>query len=565
MGAMPVYSVADLLKSQEIEGIHLIAGAGGVGNEISCINIMDNPDSFDWLISGEFLLSTGYIFKDDEALQRKVVRQLAEIGCSGLGLKLRRYLAEIPACMAEEAEELNFPLIELPFGHSLSKISTVINDNIYKQGKNRIDRALTIHRELTKASLQSRGLREIARTAAGFLDNPILIFDSNWRLLCWEDCPNNPHPIQDHIPTTHKAAVLPKEFTDRMPNKLDMFKKPITRRLSLPDGAQIICRVMPVGAYGKNLYGYLVVWETVRTLDAPDYLAMEQVSISVAIERSLAREIEEIKIRMKRDFFDELLSGNIDSMSAMRSLAAMHGMNPEGRYRCLLIRHNFDGHEKEAADQRQLSAWSERCREICHRIANESGISVISVPHSLQTILLLEIHRDKTASDRQTRQFAEDLRNGLSADSGRTPSIVISAPADDIARIADVFADVQRTLRLVRAPVAGDSIIFVEDYAVFHLMDKFIDKKHLLAFAQRSLGKLIEHDRKNGTQLLQTLDAYFLLSGNITEAARLIFVHRNTYGYRLDKIKTLLEDDFTNSMKLLEYQVALLALKITGE
>ena len=39
-----MFTIADLLKLPDIQGIRLLAGAGGVENEISRTNIMDNPD-----------------------------------------------------------------------------------------------------------------------------------------------------------------------------------------------------------------------------------------------------------------------------------------------------------------------------------------------------------------------------------------------------------------------------------------------------------------------------------------------------------------------------------------
>ena len=73
-----MFTIADLLKLPDIQGIRLLAGAGGVENEISRTNIMDNPDTFDWLISGELLLSTGYIFREDEELQRRLIHRVAQ-------------------------------------------------------------------------------------------------------------------------------------------------------------------------------------------------------------------------------------------------------------------------------------------------------------------------------------------------------------------------------------------------------------------------------------------------------------------------------------------------------
>lgn len=558
------YSIADLLKSPDIKGIRLVAGARGVENEISRTNIMDNPDTFDWLIAGEFLLSTGYIFRDDADMQRNIVRRLAEIRCAGLGIKAQRYLREIPACMVEEAEQCGLPLIELPFGHSLSTVTSVINDHLYRQGGDRMERALSVHRELTRAALQSGGLREIARVAVGFLQNPVLIMDSSWRLLAWEDHPGNLHPLGEAIPLKRKAYALPEAFTGSLPNSLDMFRKPVTRRLALPTGQQVLCRVMPVGAHDSGLYGYVVVWETVHTLDAADYVALEQVSISVAMERSRAREMEEIKFRVKRDFFDDLLSGNIESLTAVRSLAELHGLRWGSRYRCILVRHSLGSHEDKLLNQRDFEEKSARSTELCAKAAAEAGLQAITIPHSFQTILLVE--HPEGAGAPSLHEFAEELLERL--ETAFRPGdllIAVGALSADLTRIADSFADVQKTLRLTREAAGNSRIVFMDDYAVFHLLDKNIDRQQLAAFARRSLGRLLDYDRENDAHLTETLDNYFAHAGNISEAAKHMYIHRNTYIYRLDKIKGILEDDFTSPQKLLEYQTALLAMKITGE
>lgn len=557
------YTIADLLKSTDIKGIRLVAGAVGAENSISRTNIMDNPDTFDWLIAGELLLSTGYIFRDSEEMQRNIVRRLAEIRCSGLAVKIQRYLPEIPPCMVEEAEKAGFPLIELPFGHSLSMVTDIINSHIFAQGQNRMEQALAIHRELTRTALQAGGLRDIAAVAVNFVHNPILIFDSNWRLLCWEDYPGNPWPLAENISTKRKAEALPREFTTSMPDALEMFRKPVTRRLSLQNGRQVLCRVMPVGVRDGGLYGYVVIWETVHTLDAADYVALEQVTVSIAMERARAREIEEIKVRVRRDFFDDLLSGNIESLSAVRSLAELHGLHWESRYRCILVRYSAGTHEEKLLRQEQYRADTDTCATICAKAAARAKLNAVTIPHSFQMILLLEL-REESATH-TIREFAAELAEDLTA--AFPPDrllVVVGAPADDITRIAESFSDVQQTLKLAREYKSGSPVAFVEDFAVFHLLDKNVDRSRLAQFARNTLGKLMDYDRDNGTQLLQTLEHYFAQSGNISEAAKGMYIHRNTYIYRLDKIKGILGDRFDNPQKLLEYQIALLCMKITG-
>jgi purine catabolism regulator len=560
------FTVAELLKLPDISGIRLAAGASGVENEISRTNIMDNPDTFDWLIAGEFLLTTGYIFKDDEDMQRSIVRRLAEIHCAGMGLKVRRYFAKTPDCMVEEADRLGFPLVELPFGHSLSTVGSMINERLYIRDDERMSQALSIHRDLTKAALKSGGLSEIARVAVGFIRNPILIFDSGWHLLAWQEYPGNPLPLGSNIPLKRKEAALPKEFTDSMPPELEMFRKPIARRLPLPGGSQPLCRVMPVGGGDGSLYGYIVIWETVHTMDAADYAALEHVSISVAMERVRAREIEEIKHRISRDFFDDLLSGAIESISAARSLAEAHGLKWNAKYRCVLVRHTNSDKEDQLINHQKYADCCNLAAEICKKAAKAIKIHIVMVPHSYQTIFLAEQPEASGEAVDAIRQFAETLLEELEkAFDPREIIIAIGASSPDIMRITESYSDAQKTMRLARGWDNPERIIYADDYAAFRLLDKFVEPQQLREFTRKSIGSLIDWDKENGSDLVRTLSCYFSFSGNMSEAAKFMFIHRNTYIYRMEKIKGILKNDFANPHKLLEYQLALLAMRIAGQ
>ena len=109
-----MYTIGSFLREKDLPGLKLMAGGDHLQVEVTNINILDNPDSYDWLSSGDLLLTTGYFFREDEALQRQLIRELSELNCVGLAIKTRRYFDEIPEIMLEEANRLGFPLIEIP-------------------------------------------------------------------------------------------------------------------------------------------------------------------------------------------------------------------------------------------------------------------------------------------------------------------------------------------------------------------------------------------------------------------------------------------------------------------
>ena len=555
-----MFTVADFLKLSEIQDIRLLAGAGGVGRIISRTSFIDNPDTFDWMTPGEFVLSTGYLFPEGEDQQRRILQQMVEIGCSGLAVKTNRYLREIPLCMIEEADALDFPLLELPYGHSLASVADITNRHLYQIYDEKMARPMAIQRQLNIASIRPDSLHEIARVSVAYMGNPVLILDSNWRLLAWEDCPQNPYPLRESLTLKRKAAVLPQEFIESIPDTLDRFRKPITRRYSLENNNQIICRVVPVSVYDSSTYGYIVVWETVRTLDAADYIALEQVAVSVAIERIRARENEEAKVRSRREFFDDLLSGNFESLSAARAMAELHGLRSDTPYRCLLVRYARDSAEERIAPQK-LGLEGERCMEICLHTAKELCLSVMGVPYSAYAVLLLASPAGERESEKQARRYAEALYDALAAQFSPKSFIIVGVPADDITQIPETYRDLHSIAKILRGSTTYPPIIFAEDYSAVMLLEKYVDRKNLADFVRKTLGALEDYDRENHSRLLMTLDVYFSKSGNITEVAKEMYIHRNTCIYRMEKIKTILQDDFSNPMKLLNYQIALWVMK----
>lgn len=559
------FTVTDFLALSEIEGTRLAAGAGGVDHVITRTNILDNPDTFDWLMPGEFLLSTGYIFKDDPAVQRQIVRSLAEIDCAGLCIKVKRYLSEIPACMIEEADRLDLPLIELPFGYALSTTIGIINRKLFHQSDVLLEQTVSIHREITQTALASGGIHGIAETLARLIGNPVLVTDSSWNLLAHVDRPDDPLPLAQHLNIARKSRPFPESFTQSLPGDLKNYKKAVTRLFSPDDGHAVTCRILPIAAH-DYIYGYLVVWETVRKLTDLDYIALEQAAVVAALERIRAKEVEQIKLRVRKDFFDDLLSGNIESLNAVRSLAELHGLDFERRYRCLLVRYGEAEQpfqEQSILHQNQYRQDAERCAAAIAQAAEEAGYKAISVPRGLQTAVLVELGRSSTEDGQRLRTMAQRIVELLLAPPSLEPVLVVVGKAvNDLSEVHQSFRTVQHGHRMARTMGLVDMAVFMDDFAVYQLLSENVDKEALRRFCEHSIGPLLQYDRENGTQFVETLDRYFQHNGNISDAAKDMYIHRNTYIYRIEKIKALLGLDLKNPQKLLELQLGLMAQRL---
>lgn len=71
---------------------------------------------------------------------------------------------------------------------------------------------------------------------------------------------------------------------------------------------------------------------------------------------------------------------------------------------------------------------------------------------------------------------------------------------------------------------------------------------YLYSMIHPDVLRLFESDRNSGTDYIRTLHAYLVCDRNSREAAAMIYVHRNTLLYRMDKIKEMISMDLSDNL-----------------
>src|SRR4051795_5022505 len=105
-------SVTEVLGTAVLKGSRVLAGAAGLDRPVQRLNVMEGPDSLEWVKPHELLLTTGYPLRASEDLA-KLAGDLDDRGVSALAVKFGRYLGELPAEMLREADRRGFPVIGL--------------------------------------------------------------------------------------------------------------------------------------------------------------------------------------------------------------------------------------------------------------------------------------------------------------------------------------------------------------------------------------------------------------------------------------------------------------------
>lgn len=112
--------------------------------------------------------------------------------------------------------------------------------------------------------------------------------------------------------------------------------------------------------------------------------------------------------------------------------------------------------------------------------------------------------------------------------------------------VSDAYLQTLAVLEVSRRMNTTNRIVSFEDYHPFLLIDYYSEKFSLKSLCMPTMLLLQEYDRNHKTPLLPTLK-YFIETGmDYTKTAGALFIHRNSLGYRIDKIKSILNiSDFS--------------------
>ena len=121
-------------------------------------------------------------------------------------------------------------------------------------------------------------------------------------------------------------------------------------------------------------------------------------------------------------------------------------------------------------------------------------------------------------------------------------SVVISTPEHFTA----TYTQTKHAKRLCHMINNDQALVFYRDLMIVDLFDKTSNYLDLTQYILPIFIEIQAYDHDNDTQYLQTLFHYYNTNHSIQQTAALMYVHRNTIGYRLNKIQDLFDLDLND-------------------
>jgi len=605
--------VRDLLRIPHFRDAVLLGGETGLGAAVTRVNVMEVPDVADWVRPGEFLMTTGYPFRQQPEAFETLVAQLAAKGVSALGIKTKRFIDKVPEGAIRAANEHGLPLIELPPSTAFSDVVREVMERVLVQESRQLSTLQSRVQRLSRTLLQGDGLAAFLELVESMLGNPAVLLNGDDRCLA---SPGAAEAV---------AGIGPAGWA-----KLR------------EDSAMETC-FMPVG--GRNVRVYcaaaldgprqpvlLLLFELRREYDIVDMLTMNWAAELVGFEISNRAARQRIEAKYIGQFLQDWIAGRIVSPSDLRLRAEACGcpIADGDEYRVGLVR--FEGGRppahalQEAARQLgfgrapgrepgaavrwtvldgELVALFSRPRTAPDAVAAVPGSRAVAAAAGERTAASAADSRAAAAAaGERTVASAADSRAAAAAGAvtavagARTAASAAASAsrgagpfghAEDDAGVREIVSSLRQTLKFGRfrfclgrwvgsrgdvpesyrearraAEVAElcrmrDDVVAYGRLGTYLLLYRLAGSPEAEEFTEETLRPLLSHDSRHYSPgaLIETLKAYFECNGNVKETAERLFVHYNTVAYRLERIRGELGIPLDDAETRLRLQLAI--------
>jgi purine catabolism regulator len=548
--------VRALLDSPSLAGSAVLAGHAGLDRVVGGLNVMEVPDILPWVKPHEFLLTTAFplsqgVPDERERVLLELVVELNARGLAALGVKLGRYLAELPPRVLERADELGFPILRLPDGVAFDEVLADVFTRLLDRQAGVLAEADALHRAISAIVLAGGGLPQIADEVSRLLDCVVLITTPDGRILADEGT----EPHRSALESSGQFDLSGRFMVERL--------RPGYQQLRSSGGtAGSGCAAMTSIVAGGIDHGRIVAYRGDGRLASGTSQALERVAIVAALTITKELAVSAVEGKFRGDYLRDVLTGLVAADDTVVAHCRSLGWDIDRPM--VVVVAELDPIEASAPGvaggpvvhrsqhERFSSAW--------HQVMRARDKSSPVVAFSSEVVTLLPVRPEDAASavDHVVSAVSGDRGGGRQSFCAGI-SRVVTAPDG----IAAAYAQARKAVSVGRRVHGNGSTSHFDSLGVHRLLSLVPDTGELKSFATEVLGAL-SRDSAEAADLRITLQTLLDTNLNVAETARLLHFHYNTLRYRIAKLERMV-GPFTSDPHLrLDVALALQVVQMRG-
>lgn len=392
---------------------------------------------------------------------------------------------------------------------------------------------------LMDSLITNKGLQEILDIGYKLIENPIVLFDISFKILGQTKLIELDEPIW-------KESLIKGYFPNEYVSKIKTFKCvekvyksrfPVLEGLVTEKYEKMISNII----IHNKIVAHLKVFECNRPFKNSDFEIVSFLSNIISSEMQKTKFFQSTKGVMYEYFIADLLEGKVKESEAIEERIKYLDLNFKKNFYIISI--SSDAFNDENSPVLQI-------RDYLENMISDSK----SIIYKDYIVMFISRRHKNGLLEKELKTLEEFLiTNRLRAGFSRCFTSLTEAQKH--------FLQSLKALKLGTRMHKNKCFFQYNNYAIYHMMDVH-SVETLKDFCHPSLLALIEYDKQNNTNYIQSLYTYISKDKNKVATADLLHIHRNTLNYRIAKIREITEFDLDDkdllfhlnlSFKILEF------------
>lgn len=525
----------EILSIPQFKGLELINRKGDLSSEVTSLDITENNDIKHFTSSNAFILTTGVLFQDNQENLKKLIKDLSDIQTAGLGIKVSRFLHKIDQDVIDFADELQFPLIEIPESWNLGEITHEISSFISDSETGKLNYALQVQQELNQLLIKGFSIDNMIERMSKLLGVPIILFNPF----------KKPEAISHHY--RQSQSLLSEHvayFNAHQQEELSQDKN----NLVFENKDHVIFKVL-----GYTYFPYYLMVSQVNKLSYPfSLLTIEQVVSVLSFALYKNTKIQEVEKNDINRFFESLVYNKSEQALSIKKhadLLRQYYIYPSDYYQIIICgidaKNNLENsYYLNELHQLTFQWLTGKLSEI------DSYISVYRLPSNDRFAILIQNKQDNHL------EMIKQLQISYNDYFEDQISFGVGNEVTEFAQLPSSFFEANEAFE---NGLFNNEKAFISQYHSKDIQEllQLIPQEKLLPFVKHTLGPLSYPKTKKDLELKQTLKVYMDNQCDITKTAEKIYIHRNTVKYRINKCSNLIGTNIEDPSQSLNIRIAL--------
>ncbi len=448
----------------------------------------------------------------------------------------------VPDPVNEAAASRDLPVVTVLGKSTMREVHQGIAGLLVNRQKQIDERGLQLYRKLTEMSREGQGIAEMTAVMSKLSKRIVAVQDKRLDIMALS-CPPEYEAELDRIELalSHKEG-LPKLLHNR--KAAAHTPQSYWQQFFSVDELKMARLISPIIS-GDRARGYVSVIGPHDALDMLDKLTAQYGAAACALEMAKVKAISEVKKELRGNFLEGLLAGTLQDTEIQR-LAGRLDHDPNVPHLILTFAWAGEEHPSLRRLETPLSALISNHSHptLTHNYGNE---------HICVFQAMAENDQDLGAA----LSLADQLRQALLSEFPDNRLLCgLSGPATELEAWPEVHKQSVQAMRLADR-LKVETTVDYNHIGVYQLLLELEGLPTVKRYSEKIIGPLAEYDVKHNSNLVQTLSAYFNNHGNISQTSDMLFIHRNTLLYRLERIKTLTGQDLEDADERLALQLSL--------